>query len=65
MQLAKCLAGMKAVLAHENRGMRLMNKVVKRMQHLDQAQAFQKWHQTTVSCRERDGEAKNHSSKSI
>ena len=52
-------------LFEERNSMKLMTKMINRMQFLDMAKAFQKWAQVTAACKARDGDNKDFGSNRL
>lgn len=60
-----CFESIKEDLANDKKFVRKLVQIAQRTQSLDMAKAFQHWHHTAQSIRQREGEAKNHGSRSL
>ena len=60
-----CFEAIREDLCNDKKFMRKMIQIATRVQSLDMAKAFQHWHHTAQSIRQRETEAKNHGSRSL
>lgn len=63
--LKTCFEAMKEDIANDRRFMRKMVQIIQRTRNLEMAKAYQHWHHTAQSMRQREQESINHGSRSI